>query len=187
MEREFSEGGYGNEGIVQAAVPSWNRQAIKSRKTKKRIRDQLRKLVNRLSRVYNIDRVSVAFFNPDQESLCVTHMLTGGAYKSSLTLTLPGGRSLLYQVLMQGYPIVDNYPELMTGNIIEKKILVTSATASVAVIPLIYDGAKLGVLSLGSPDQAAFGTYLEGVGEECVDDFVEKLVGILGREQSPAA
>ena len=40
-----------------------------------------------------------------------------GVLKSGLTLTIPGRLSLLYQVLMQGYPIVDNYPQLISKNI----------------------------------------------------------------------
>jgi len=104
-------------------------------------------LLARLNRFYTIEKASLALYDHDQDCLHVTHMLSKGGLKSGLTLTIPSRHSLLYQVLRQGYPIVDNYPELMSRNVIEKKILLGPVTRSVAVIPLIYDGVLGGLLT----------------------------------------
>lgn len=139
----------------------------------------LRILLARLNRLYAIEKASLAIFDCDRDCLHITHMLSKGTMKSGLSLTIPNHHSLLYQVLMQGYPIVDNYPELISRNIIERKMLLGPATRSVAVIPLIYEGTRAGLLSLASEDDAAFSAYLEGRGEDAVAAFVSALNQIL--------
>jgi len=140
---------------------------------------KLRKLLVRLGRFYDIEKASLTFYDYRRNCLHVTHMFSKGALKSGLTLSIPDHHSLLYQVLMQGFPIVDNYPELVTRNIIEKKILLGPATRSVAVIPLLSDGLLGGILSLASEDDSAFSLYLEGRGEELVTEFIADLSQVL--------
>lgn len=139
----------------------------------------LKKLLSRLSRVFSIEKASLIIYDHEKDSLRVTHMLNKGTLRSSLALTIPDNFSLLHQVFMQGYPIVDNYPELISRNVIEKKILLARDTQSVAVIPLIYDGTRLGLLSLASHKESAFSLYLEGMGEDNVVEFVAELSRVL--------
>ena len=139
----------------------------------------LKDLISCLNRYYTIEKASLALYCRENGNLRVTHMLTKGTFKSSLTLTIPNRHSLLYQVLMQGFPIVDNYPELITRNVIEKKILMGAATRSVAVIPLICNGVPEGLLSLASEDEAAFSLYLEGRGADMGAEFMIELDQIL--------
>jgi transcriptional regulator with GAF, ATPase, and Fis domain len=146
-----------------------------SRTDVKTINTLLKKLMARLSSHYSIDKASLVFYDNRQKNLRLTHMLTGGVLNSSLTLTIPGRLSLLHQVLMQGYPIVDNYPELISQNIIEKKILLNPKTRSVAIVPLVHEGHRLGLLSLSSKEDSAFSPLIEGLGEELIGEFIISL------------
>jgi len=165
----------GRNSILQSTNRSRLPHIDLGRSNHKVIHRLLKGLISRLNRSYTIEKASLAIYDQENNNLRVTHMLTKGTLKSGLTLTIPNQTSLLYQVLLQGYPVVDNYPELISANIIEQKILLGRRTQSVIVIPLIYDCHKLGVLSLASPDESAFGLYLDGVGEDMVAEFVGSL------------
>jgi hypothetical protein len=143
------------------------------------IAKMFRRLIARLGRHFPIDRASLALYDPDKNRLCVTHMYAKRTVKAGLTLTIPNRNSILHQILEQGYPIVDHYPELMTSDLIERKLLLGSAARSVLVIPLVSDAVRLGLASLTSSEATAFGLYLEGVGEEIVVQFVERLGALL--------
>jgi hypothetical protein len=137
-----------------------------------------KRLIARLGRSYDITKASLTLHGGEADGLRITHILKEGVSRSGLALGIPKQDSLLYEVLRQGYPLVDNYPELASGNPIERKILLTARTASVAVIPIIHDGLRLGVVSLASDQQSAFSPYLNGLGTEDVDEFAASLVNI---------
>lgn len=183
MENKFSD----NNDSVDRFVQTVGRRNIPGfefrRTTHKMIIRHFKNLLNGLSRHYTIEKASLALHDVDRDCLKITHMLTRGAMKSGLTLTVPKDTSLLHQIFMQGFPVVDNYPELVTRNLIEKKILLASTSRSLLIAPLTYDGTRLGVLSLASPDEGAFGLYLEGVGESLVGKFVIGLGEILTQKE----
>ncbi len=141
------------------------------------------KLINRLGRFYAIDKASLSFYDGTTGRLRVTHIYENRSLKAGLALNFSVKRSTMYQVLMQGYPVSDNYPEHISGNIIEKKILLSSGARSVLIVPLVFEGVRMGLLSLASVNESVFGLYLEGIGEGMVADFVEKLGEMLN---SPA-
>ena len=143
------------------------------------IAKMFRRLIVRLGRLFPIEKASLALYDPDKNRLCVTHMFAKRTVKAGLTLTIPSRNSILYQILEQGYPIVDHYPELMTSDLVERKLLLGSAARSVLVIPLVSGGVRLGLASLTSSESTAFSLYLEGEGEEIVDQFVERLEALL--------
>lgn len=183
MEKEF----FDNTDNVDRFVETVGRRNIPGfefrRTTHKMIIRHFKNLLSRLGRHYTIEKASLALHDVDRDCLKVTHMLTRGTMKSGLTLTVPKDTSLLHQILMQGFPVVDNYPALVTRNLIEKKILLASTSRSLLIAPLTYEGTRLGVLSLASPDEAAFGLYLEGVGEDMVGKFAVDLGKILTHRQ----
>ncbi len=138
-----------------------------------------KRLIARLGRKYAIKKASLTLYEPGSDGLRITHILKEGVCKSGLALGIPKHDSLLYEILRQGYPLVDNYPELASGNPIEKKIFLTPETVSVAVIPIIQNGLRIGVVSLASDQESAFSPYLNGLGADIVDDFAASLLGIL--------
>jgi transcriptional regulator with GAF, ATPase, and Fis domain len=179
MTQKYFDDADNLERILGPSTPPGSLDFDINRTDHKMIGRLLKDLLNRLDRTYTINKASLTFYDPDQTVLRVTHMLTRGVMKSGLTLTIPNRSSLLYQILMQGYPVVDNYPKLVTGNIIEKKILLSSKTRSLLIIPLIHNNIRLGVLNLASPDESVFGLYLEGVEVNAVGEFVEQLAQTL--------
>lgn len=181
MTRDFVDDLEDSNGML-AAQPGSTVTDI-SRSHHKMINRLLKKLIAKMHRFFEIEKASLAIYDADREALRVTHLYSKGALRSSLTLTIPSRSSLLYQVLHQGFPVADNYPELVAENVIEKRLLLTAATKSILVIPLIHDGRRLGLLSLASPRDSVFSVYFEGKGENVVADFVERLVHVLGVAQ----
>ncbi len=141
----------------------------------------LRRLLADLSHYYSIEKASLALYEPADGRLYISHLYTDKAVKTGLTLVLPDSDSLLHQILQQGFPVADNYPKQIAAGVVEKKILLGSRTRSVLIVPLIHDGNRLGVLSLASPDDAAFSVYLDGVGESYIRRFVVALEDTLLR------
>lgn len=134
-----------------------------------------RQLINKLRRFYNIGKASLALFESATDRLRVTHIYENGALRKGLTLNFGTHNSVMLQILKQGYPVADNYPEHITANIIEKRILLAPDTRSVLIIPLIAGGNRLGIINLASQQQAGFGLYLEGVGEGIIARFIDDL------------
>jgi GAF domain-containing protein len=135
----------------------------------------MRRLLADLNQYYPVEKASLALYDPDNDRLSVSHLYLDGRFKTGLTLALPDHRSLLYQVLQQGFPIADNYPEQVAAGIVERKILLGNHTRAVLIVPLIRDGNRLGVLSLASPKDSAFSIYIDGVGETVVARFAADL------------
>ncbi len=134
-----------------------------------------RQLVARFRRHFPVDKASLAFHDRSSGRLRATHIYAQRTLRTSLALTIPADNSVLYQILMQGFPVADNYPESLTGSIIEKKLLLSANTKSVLVVPLVHDGERLGVVSFASATESAFSIYLEGVGQNLVSDFISQL------------
>jgi len=133
------------------------------------------RLLRRLRRAYAIDRAALAFHNHQTGRMQVTHLYDRGSIKSGVTLNFSADRSVMYQVLLHGFPVADNFPERISGNIIETKILLTPAVRSVLIIPLIAGLTRLGVASLASYQEAAFGLYFEGIGTKAIAAFVDQI------------
>ena len=141
----------------------------------KSLESLLQKTLARLGRFYSIEMAALVRYFDERDNLHITHIYKDHAWHTGLTLIIRNTISTMYQVLAQGFPVADNYPRQISTNIIERKILLSETTRSVLIIPLIYDGRKLGVLTLSSPDEGAFGTYLDGVGEGIVADLATYL------------
>jgi transcriptional regulator with GAF, ATPase, and Fis domain len=139
----------------------------------------MRRLIADLERYYPIEKAALAIYDRLRDRLCVSHLHYDGQFKTGLTLALPDRRSLMYQILQQGFPIADNYPQQITAGIVERKIILGERTRSVLIVPLIHDGDYLGVISLASPRESAFSLYLDGVGETMVARFVAELGNVL--------
>lgn len=158
-------------------LPTFEESAVRTHTVSatKEVTDLFRSTISRLSRFFSIDKASLAQFNFTDHNLHVTHIYKHKRLNKGLTLIVQPTNSAMYQVLMQGYPVADNYPDHMSSHIIERKILLSEATRSLLIIPLTCDCYKLGVLTLSSPDECAFGTYLEGVGEGFVTELATAL------------
>lgn len=179
MEYDFSD-----DSGIDRFVSNRPRKAARSitsltREERRRITERMRQAISDLDRFYTVEKASLALFDATGERLCITHLYFHGAFKTSLTLVLPDQHSLLHQIHDQGFPVADNYPSLLTGSVIERKILMGPETRSVLVAPLVHDGAKLGLLSLASVKEAAFGPYLDGIGENIVNRFAAGLARLL--------
>ncbi|MCK5126407.1 MAG: GAF domain-containing protein [candidate division Zixibacteria bacterium] len=135
----------------------------------------LRQTIAKLSRFFSIEKASLSHFNPNQNNLHVTHIYKRRRWNTGLTLIIQNNNSNMYQVLMQGYPVADNYPDHISSNIIERKIILSERTKSVLIIPLMYDCQKVGLLTLSSESEGAFGTYIDGLGEGIVAELTAGL------------
>lgn len=143
--------------------------------TDRKVETLFNQLIKRLHRFFNINKATLTFYDGTVKRLRVTHIYENGLSRRGATLNFPIDNSLMYQVLTRGFPVADNYPEQITGNLIEKKILLSKNARSVLIIPLQLGQTKLGLLSLASSEEAAFGLYLEGVGEEVVGELTAGL------------
>lgn len=143
--------------------------------TDRKVEILFNQLIGRLNRFFNIDKATLTFYDGAVKRLRVTHIYEKGLSRKGATLNFPVDNSLMYQVLTRGFPVADNYPEQITGNLIERKILLSKDARSVLIIPLQLGQMKLGLLSLTSPEEAAFGLYLEGVGEKVVGELTAEL------------
>jgi transcriptional regulator with GAF, ATPase, and Fis domain len=144
----------------------------------------MRRLLAELDHYYPIEKASLALYDPVDDRLCISHLHHDGAFKTGLALALPDGRSLMYQILQQGFPVADNYPGHITAGVVEKKILLGDQTKSVLLVPLVHDGDRLGVLSLASPKESAFSIYLDGVGESMIRRFAGDLSAVFAQAVS---
>jgi hypothetical protein len=139
------------------------------------IAPHFRRAIGRLGHLLSVSKASLAILEPHERHLQVAHIYDKGLFHGNVVVLIPTVNSLLYQTLVQGFPVVDNYPELATTNIIEKKILLTAGAKSVLIVPLTHEGHHLGVLSLTSRQSYAFGSYLDGTGQEAVAELAEAL------------
>lgn len=133
------------------------------------------RLIGRLNRFYPIDKGSLAIYEEDSNRLHLSHIFRNNSITSGMTLIIPANGGTMHQVLKQGYPVADNFPDRFTESIIEKKLLLSFDTMSLLVIPLNANGIQMGLLSLSSPKPSAFGIYLDGVGTAMVDSFTDDL------------
>lgn len=132
-------------------------------------------VITRLRRFYSIEKASLALYDASSEKLQVTRIKEQGMLKTGLTLNLSARHSIMYQVLKQGFPVADNFPEQISNSVIEKRILLGKGTKAVLIVPLIYESTRLGVLNLTSREPSAFGLFLEGVGEGIIAEFTASL------------
>jgi len=179
MEYDFTDESGADRFISDRSHTAERSITSLTREERRRITETMRQAISDLDRFYTIEKASLALFDAARGRLCITHLYFHGAFKTSLTLVLPDQRSLLHQIYDQGFPVADNYPSLLADGVIEKKILMGPETRSVLVAPLACDGVKLGVLSLGSVKEAAFGPYLDGIGENIVNRFAAGLARLL--------
>ena len=140
------------------------------------IAPHFRRAIGHLGHLFAISKASLAILEPQGRHLQVAHIYDKGLFHSNVIVLIPADNSLLYQTLRQGFPVVDNYPELVTTNVIEKKILLTSTAKSVLIVPLMQDRTHLGLLSLASRSSYAFGSYLDGIGEAIAVELTESLM-----------
>jgi len=136
--------------------------------------DLFKLLITRLGRFFTINRGLLTFYDDRAQLMRITHCYENGVFKSGIGLNIPAAKSMMYQVMQQGYPVADNYPEKITQNIIEKKLIIGPTSRSALIIPLISDTITLGVAALASHNEFAFGPYLEGVGEGITSEFCGK-------------
>lgn len=141
----------------------------------KQISTMLFRLIGKLSRFYPIDKGSLAIYDEASNHLHISHIYRNRSISSGMTLTIPVNRGTLHQVLKQGYPVADNFPDCFSESIIEKKLLLSQETMSLLVVPLSANGLRMGLLCLSSPKPSAFGIYLDGVGTAIVESFSDEL------------
>ncbi len=169
--KDLWDNGFGLDAVM--SLPTYEKQSSGTSfgRPSKEITGLIRQTIGKLSRLFSVSKASLAHFNPGNQNLHVTHIYKNNRLNQGLTLIIQPEKSVMYQVLMQNYPVADNYPKHITSNVLERKIMLSDKIRSVLVIPLAFDCYKLGILTLSSTDESAFGTYLEGVGEGIVTEL----------------
>ncbi|MFH1700213.1 MAG: hypothetical protein ABIE07_06465 [Candidatus Zixiibacteriota bacterium] len=179
----FSEDEYHLDDFLKGSRMAFNLTDYLNPATNKIISELLQNLWGKIGRFFNIERGALSFLDSQNEKMLITHMLKNGQINSGVTLVIKKKNSIMHQSLEHGFPIADNFPEHLSGSTIEKKILMSDDTRSVLLIPLIMDSVRIGVLSLSSVEECAFGTYFEGLGKGFVYEFTDRLYHLLTAEK----
>lgn len=171
------------DDILKSSRMSLNLTDSLTPKTNKKTSELLQNVFSKMGRFFNIERGALSFLDAQNDKMRITHMLKNNHINTGVTLVIKNKNSIMYQTLDNGFPVADNFPEHISNCNIEKKILMSEVTRSVLMIPLVQDSIRIGVLSLSSTDECAFGTYLEGVGKGFVDEFTKQLSRMLTTEK----
>lgn len=73
-----------------------------------------------------------------------------------LSLPIPEASSLLRKVAEHRFLYTDEYYGLFDGSSIERRMLIDEDTASIAVMPLMFEGSCVGVVAYASSEPQAF-------------------------------
>jgi hypothetical protein len=116
-------------------------------------------LTNKLDKFFAIHKGSFSIFDPVKNCMRVPVVLQQGDAKSGVVICVPGEKSLMRSVLESGRIYVEDFPKQVVGNIVERKLLLLDETNSLAIVPMSYDGTKLGTLNFASAAPFAFSIF----------------------------
>lgn len=96
-----------------------------------------------------------------------------------LSLPIPETSSLLRKVAEHRFLYTDDYYGLFDGSSIERRMLIDEDTASIAVMPLMFEGSCVGVVAYASTEPQAF----VGAEEDLLLPICEQFARLLAENQ----
>lgn len=130
----------------------------------------------KLNRFFPISQSSLIVFSKQDNKLKVIAMKGDKGARKGLTLTLPETNSLLYKVFADGHFYTKHHPQKFDGNFIEEKILKDNDARSLAILPIVQNGSKCGLICLSSPNQDAFRSFENGSMDEILENFSKNMI-----------
>jgi len=115
------------------------------------------KLCSRLSRIFDINRASLAIYNPQDDFLEIPYMHVGRELKSGVTIRLAASGPLIKNVLETGRIHTGHFLRNAVANEVERKILLDRRSRSLAIIPLIGNAEYPSTFNISSGTYHAFG------------------------------
>lgn len=114
------------------------------------------KLCAKLDKFFAINRASLAIYDEYNDQMKISHMKVGKEYKNGVLINIMASKTLMKRVLDDGNIYVRNFFQFIDGLELEKKILLDNSSRSLAIIPLIWEGEKIGTFNLTSKSYLAF-------------------------------
>ena len=122
-------------------------------------KDVFVRLTKKLDKFFAIHKASYSLNDPEKDRMRVPVVCQGGDVHSGVVISVAGNKSLMRKVLEDGRIYLEDFPEQVVGNIIERKLLLLSDTSSLAIVPMRVDGRVLGTMNVASPAPFAFSIF----------------------------
>lgn len=114
------------------------------------------KLCSKLDKFFAINRASLAIYDEFDDLMKISHIKIDKDYKNGVQINILAPETLMKRVLDDGNIYVRNFFQYIDGLELEKKILLDDSSKSLAIIPLIWEGEKVGTFNLTSKSYLAF-------------------------------
>lgn len=134
-----------------------------------------------LCRYLSIHRGLLAL-DSDKRLTCVSSFNRGDEFRQ-LSLPMPEQSSLLRKVAEHRFLYTDDYYGLFDGSSLERRLLIDEDTASIAVLPLMYEGICHGVVAYASSQPQAF----VGAEEELLLPICEQFARLIAESRLAVA
>jgi transcriptional regulator with GAF, ATPase, and Fis domain len=136
------------------------------------------KLSTRLDKFFTINRTSLAFYDDDEDMMKIPYMKVEKELRNGVQINLKCHRTIMKKVLDNNTIFVRDFPHLLFGMELEKKILLDDESNSLVVIPLCYNGKKVGTLNLASSSCFVFSLLETNLFEDLFQDIARKLMDL---------
>lgn len=114
------------------------------------------KLCAKLDKFFAINRASLAMYDEPDDLMKISYIKVAKDYKNGVQINILASKTLMKRVLDDGNIYVRNFFQYIDGLELEKKILLDKSSKSLAIIPLIWKGEKIGTFNLTSKSYLAF-------------------------------
>ena len=116
-------------------------------------------LTRKLDKFFSIHKASYSLNDPEKDRMRIPVVCQGGDVHSGVVISVDAKKSLMRKVLEDGRIYLEDLPEHVVGNIIERKLLLLSDTNSLAIVPMRVYGRLLGTMNFASPAPFAFSIF----------------------------
>jgi len=114
------------------------------------------KLCAKLDKFFAINRASLALYDDCQDLMKISYIKIGKEFKRGVQINIRASRTFMKKVLDEGIIHVGNFLQIPCGLELEQKILIDQKSKSLAIIPLIWEGEKVGTFNVTSKSYFAF-------------------------------
>jgi hypothetical protein len=118
--------------------------------------DLFKSLIRKLDKFFAIHKASYSIFDGKKQMVRVPVVYQRGETRSGIVISLAANKSLMRKVLRGANVYTEDFPKLMEGDLVERRILLLEDTSSLAIVPLRIDSIEVGTLNLASPAPFAF-------------------------------
>ncbi len=135
-------------------------------------------LTKKLDKFFAIHKASYSLNDTEKDRMRVPVIYQGNDVHSGVVISIPGNKSLMRSVLEGGNIYIEDFPNHVAGNIVERKLLLLSDTSSLAIIPLQSEGRMLGTFNFASPAPFAFSIFSSHLFDYLFKRVSERFAGL---------